>query len=236
MSRQAEESSQTEKEITERVFGGIDKVTTEEKRSYIKALVSKAIPEEKKNVFNQCLEEENKLISKMGEGFVEKIKYIKRVSQRDLEHVGKGEINSSDPKIHFFQQCRDDLDLALPILDKVFKKTLMLSEYTLSEGHARGLARACQFFDHQYVNRVFFSNCGISDSEFSEILKGLRDIKDFKSIIYKMNAFNELSVQNLRPLLLKRLPNHLEEIKLIDCQMNGSHISSLIDLLLETDC
>ena len=77
------------------------------------------------------------------------------------------------------------------------------------------------------MNRVFFSNCGISDFEFSEILKGLHDIKDFKSIVYKMNAFSDLSVLNLRPLLLKRLPNHLEEIKLIDCQMNGSHISAL---------
>lgn len=112
----------------------------------------------------------------------------------------------------------------------------MLQEYTLSEGHCRGLARACQFFDHKFVNRVFLSNCGINDKEFSEILKGLHQIKDFKSIVYKMNAFSEQSVLNLRPLLLKRLPNHLEEIKLIDCQMNGSSISALIDVLLETNC
>ena len=144
-------------------------------------------------------------------------------------------VNKKDPKINYFLQCKEDLDLALPILDKVVKKTLVLQEYTLSEGHCRGLARACQFFDHKFVNRVLFNNCGIDDQEFAFILEGLSKLKDFKSILYKMNSFRELSIQNLRPLLLKRLPNHLEEIKLIDCQLNGTHICKLIDLLFETN-
>lgn len=157
--------------------------------------------EKKLNVFNQCIEEESRLINNLGTRFVEKIKYINRVAQRDVEHVGKGQINKTDPKIHYFQQCKEDLDLALPIIEKVFKKTLVLQEYTLSEGHCRGLARACQFFDHKFVNRVLFNNCGIDDSEFSSILEGLNHLKDFKSIIYKMNAFGELSLSKLGPLL-----------------------------------
>ena len=125
--------------------------------------------------------------------------------------------------------------MALPILEKVFKKTLVLQEYTLNQGHCRGLARACQFFDHRFVNRVLFSNCGIDDGEFASILEGLAQLKDFKSIIYKMNTFGDLSLAALPALLEKRLPNHLDEIKLIDCQMNSSMISQLVDLLLETD-
>lgn len=100
-----------------------------------------------RNVFNMCLEEESKLITMMGERFVEKIKYIDRVAQRDVEHEGKGVVNTKDPKINYFLQCKKDLDLTLPILEKVIKKTLMLQEYTLSKGHCRGLAKACQFFD-----------------------------------------------------------------------------------------
>ena len=34
---------------------------------------------------------------------------------------------------------------------------------------------------------------------------------------------------------MKRLPYQLEEIRLIDCQMNGSHISKLMDLLRDTN-
>ena len=68
----------------------------------------------------------------MGNKFVEKVKYIDRVAQRDVEHEGKGVVNSQDPKINYFLQCKKDLDLALPILEKVIKKTLMLQEYSLS--------------------------------------------------------------------------------------------------------
>ena len=41
-----------------------------------------------------CLEEESKLITTMGNRFVEKIKYIDRVAQRDVEHEGKGVVNT----------------------------------------------------------------------------------------------------------------------------------------------
>lgn len=105
----------------------------------------------------------------------------------------------------------------LPILDKVVKKTLVLQEYTLSKGHCRGLAKACQFFDSRVINRVLFNNCGIDGYEFADILRGLNEIRDFKSIIYKMNLINEQSLAQLKPLLEKRLPNHLNEIKIIDC-------------------
>ena len=62
----------------------------------------------------------------MGKKFVDKVNYIKRAGQRDVEHEGKGVINKKDPNIHYFLQCKEDLDLALPILEKVFKKTLVL--------------------------------------------------------------------------------------------------------------
>lgn len=124
--------------------------------------------------------------------------------------------------------------MALPILTKVTRKTLLLQEYTLSKGHTRGLARACQFFDSKYINRVVFDNCGIDDQEFADILKGLSFIKEIKSIVYKMNTFGENSLKNLQPILKHRLPYHLVELKLIDCQMYGSSIRNLIDMLLDT--
>ena len=110
----------------------------------------------------------------------------------------------------------------------------MLQEYTLSPGHCRGLAQACKFFDHRYVNRVYFNNCGIDDQEFASILEGLNNLKDFKAIIYKANMFGEKSLLNLRPLLLKRVPNHLEELTLVDCRMNSSIVCRLVDLILDS--
>lgn len=126
--------------------------------------------------------------------------------------------------------------MALPVLEKVYAKTLVLQEYTLSKGHCRGIAQACQYFDHRFVNRIFFSNSGIDDLEFSEILEGLKHLKDFKSIIYRANVFAELSIAKLEPLLLKRIPNHLQELKLIDCQMLSSNVNKLLDLIATTNC
>ena len=63
------------------------------------------------------------------------------------------------------------------------------------------------------------------------ILEGLTKLNDFKSIIYKMNGINQKSIDNLQPLLAKRLPNHLEELKIIDCKMSGSLIESLLNTL-----
>ena len=111
-----------------------------------------------------------------------------------MEYTKNGIPNKEDPNLNYFLQCKKDLDVALPILEKVCKKTLLLQEYTLSEGHCRGLAKACQYFDHKFVNRVLFDNCGIDDLEFSEILKGLQQLKDFKSIIYVKNTFYDLSI------------------------------------------
>ena len=79
----------------------------------------------------------------------------------------------------------------------------------MSAGHCKGLAEACGYFNTDIVNRVLFNNCGIDGDEFASILEGLQKLKDVKSIIYKMNEINQNSIENLLPLLEKRLPNHL---------------------------
>ena len=40
----------------------------------------------------------------------------------------------------------------------------------------------------------------------------------------------------MRPLLEKRLPHHFEELKLIDCHINSSHVNHLMELILDTRC
>ena len=83
------------------------------------------------------------------------------------------------------------MDLCLPILDKVVRKTLYLMDYTLSPGHCQGLAAACQLLNHKVVNRLVFDNCGIDDSELAMILNGFKHVRDFKSLIYKDNDIGD---------------------------------------------
>ena len=52
------------------------------------------------------------------------------------------------------------------------------------------------------------------------ILEGLAAIKDFKSIIYKRNEINALSIERLEPLFSKKIPHQLAELQIIDCKIH----------------
>ena len=112
-------------------------------------------------------------------------------------------------------------DLALPILDKIYKKTLCLNNYILNDGNCRALAAAGKVLDHHIVNRFLFNNCKITGDQLAQILDGLKDMKDVKSLIYKSNEINEFSLNSLIPILDKRLPHHLTELKIVDCKINA---------------
>ena len=105
----------------------------------------------------------------------------------------------TDARFQYLYKCQQYLNLALPLLDKVRGKTLCCYDYTLDIGHCKALAVACQLFDKS-INRVMFDNCGIDDREFAAILQGLDKLQDFKSIIYKRNIFDELSLEAIKPL------------------------------------
>ena len=81
------------------------------------------------------------------------------------------------------------------------------------------MALACEILDFRIVNRILLNNCGISGDQFAEILKGMSKLRDFKSLIYRQDAVNAASINALKPVFEKRLPHHLEEIKLIDCKI-----------------
>ena len=138
-----------------------------------------------------------------------------------------------DPALRYYRRCKEKNSLLLPIFDKIFKKCLTLQDYMLNEGHCLGIAEACEFIDHQKMNRVLLSNCGLSGDNFATILEGLAKIRDFKSIIYKLNEMNSRAVQCLRPLFEKNIPNQLNELEIIDCRIDSSVLEELLSTMIE---
>ena len=62
---------------------------------------------------------------------LEKLKYIKIVK----ENIGSSSVNEIykfDPKFQYMHSMTQDLDVALPILEKVIGTTLCLQSYTLN--------------------------------------------------------------------------------------------------------
>lgn len=112
--------------------------------------------------------------------------YIKLYKEKDRLNQKEDDVKS-DPHIQYYLQCKHELNVVLPILDKIVNQTLCLQNYTLSPGHCKGLAKACGLFLKNEVTRVLFNNCGIDGKEFASILEGLTQLSNFRSIIYKKN-------------------------------------------------
>jgi len=69
------------------------------------------------------------------------------------------------------------------------------------------LAKACEVFDVQQVNRLLLDNTGINGDQLASILQGMAQLSDFKSLIYRQNSINLNSLAALQPIFVKRLPH-----------------------------
>jgi len=158
------------------------------------------------------------------------------MKQRDVEEDFKqlkAESPTIDPRIKYMKRCMQNLNMTLPIFDKIYRKTLCLQDYHLSEGNCEGLADSCEFLDPSIVNRMLFNNCGLSGDQLATILEGVRKMKDFKSLIYRMSAVNALAIDKLGPIFRNPIPHHMEELQLIDCKLSATLIEQLLDSLGE---
>ena len=118
-------------------------------------------------------------------------------------------------------------------MDKVVNKTLALQNYTLSKGHCEGLAKSLGLLDDSIVNRILLTNNGIDGKEFAMVLSGLEHLHDFKSIIYKQNGFTTESMNSLCTFFTRKVPYHLEELKLIDLKLSPKCCEQLFSKLNE---
>lgn len=115
--------------------------------------------------------------------FKKSVEYAERFKQRIIDENFKTRQvveEEMDPRVKYMKRCLESIDKNLPILDKIYRKTLCLQDYYLSEGNCRALADACEYLDHHVVNRMLFNNCGLTGDTLSIILEGAAMLKDFK--------------------------------------------------------
>ena len=97
-----------------------------------------------------------------------KLKYFRKC--KDSVNPKTREELQKDPYFHYFCECETEMELALPILEKIHNKTLSLYDYNVSSVQSQALQFASRFFDN-FVNRILLDNCGITDELFSKILE-----------------------------------------------------------------
>jgi len=123
--------------------------------------------------------------------------------------------------------------VSLPVLNKIQNKELSLINYKLTSGICAGIGNACKA-QPKLIQSIILIDNGCSDSDFSKLLSGLVDLEHCKTIIYKMNIFSNLSLTALRPILHKRRPCNLEELRIVQCRINSAVTHDLITALTES--
>ena len=131
---------------------------------------------ERLSIYQRQEEIDKKTLRNVAESFTNNIEYQRRMKQRiitDDYSQQYQEEPKQDPRILYMKRCLESLQLNLPILDKVYRKTLCLQDYHLSDGNCQGLADACQYLDTRIVNKMLFNNCGLTGDTLAVILEGI---------------------------------------------------------------
>ena len=127
-----------------------------------------------------------------------------------------------DPQLTYMKGCLESSERPLPILNKIYCKTLCLQNYLLNEGHCQGLASACVHLDPRVVNKLMFDNCGLTGDLTSILLEGAASMRELKALTFKASTFNRESIDSIEPILARGMPNHLEELSIIDCRLSST--------------
>jgi len=73
----------------------------------------------------------------------------------------------------------------------------------------------------------------VDDEEFASMLIGIQPLKDFKKIIYRRNVFMQDSLDAMLPILQRKVPHHLEELRIENVKISPDITSQLFDALHE---
>ena len=65
----------------------------------------------------------------------------------------------------------------------------------------------------------------------SAILKGILKLKDFKKIITRYNVFGPLSLAQAETLMARKIPNHLEELRIENCKIENKITTNLVEVI-----
>ena len=139
------------------------------------------------------------------------------------------------PMLVYLEQIQQTNELSLPLINKIIDGKLVLSGYTLDKGHFKSLAASLIETHQIQIDSVYLDNCGVDDFELSLLMPGLSRMKGFRRFVYKNNVFLDQSLLAIQPLLWRKQPNNLRELRLVNLQTNPHIINELIEFLIESE-
>ena len=74
----------------------------------------------------------------------------------------------------------------------------------------------------------------MTGAQLAILIQAVCELRCFKSIVYRMNCINEQAISCMYSLLARRPPNHLQQLKFIDCGMTATQIELLMQVLIDS--
>ena len=140
------------------------------------------------------------------------------------------EMLKTDPKFQFYKNLVKNKEMPQSFLDGMMNQTLIIRERNIRAGLLRALSESFRYFIN-FVSKLVLDKNGLSDADFAMILEPLSQFKQFRSITYRRNELGFHSLRFLQSVLTRRIPFHLEELRIEHCSMTISVSEELVHIL-----
>jgi len=134
--------------------------------------------------------------------------------------------------LQYYKNCQKEQALSLPLLSRIANKSLILQGYKLTDGICYGLGESIAS-QPKLLNTIVLDNNGLCDEDFSKIIKGMCKLDNLKSLVIKKNEISRLSFEAMIPILQRKKPYHLEELRIISCKIRSSITHDLVETMSE---
>ena len=83
------------------------------------------------------------------------------------------------------------------------------------------------------MSKLVLNNNGLTDESLAAFLSGLTHMHTISLIDLRRNQVGQMSVRLMTNFMSRRIPMHLQVLRIIDCKMDYSTTGLLLDLLDE---
>jgi ribosome assembly protein YihI (activator of Der GTPase) len=67
------------------------------------------------------------------------------------------------------------------------------------------------------IEKLYLESNNTNDEMLSNILEGLKNQENFKSLTYKKSKFGDKSIDLIIELMSKPMPSNLDELRIVNC-------------------
>ena len=139
---------------------------------------------------------------------------------------------ANDPQYQFYKVCDKMSVPAINIFNKLDNQALHLVGYNLNETVCSAFVESCKITP-KCINQIVLDNNGLYDKGLSLVLEALNNLDGIKKVVCKNQMeFQQKSLKQLKTLVRRAAPKHLEELRLTNLRMTSEQTRKVLKYML----